>query len=290
MEIMELLAEGPMSTSGAAEKLNIPLTTAQYNIEKLMEAGLVKIAKTKYSEKGREVKLYEAMNRAIIILPGKTGAGPVMEALKRYIIVLPIVAAASVLVEYLVPFTQSSYSPALDESAKGGTYLMNSAASPTASAVPQVAYQPPVPSAEAVRGVWDQASQSVTPIVQHTGLWFFAGCLLAILLLVILEYARYNKPKSNFLPALAFHAHRRQEPAGHGLFGKLHQDGPVLDAAEHAQRYLRRGGLLVAAGRADLAEGLLDHVADVYADVLAPRGNKYTVLGDAEHEHRGDAL
>jgi len=50
-----------------------------------------------------------------------------------------------------------------------------------------------VPSAEAVRGVWDQASQSVTPIVQHTGLWFFAGCLLAILLLVILEYARYNR-------------------------------------------------------------------------------------------------
>lgn len=193
MEIMELLAEGPMSTSGVAEKLSIPLTTAQYNIEKLMEAGLVKIARTKYSEKGREVKLYEAMNRAIIILPGKTGTGAVMEALKRYLIVLPIVAVASVLVEYLVPLTQSSYSPVLDETAKstGGTYLMNSAASPTATVAP-VAYQPAVPT-EAVRSVWDQASQTVTPIVQHTGLWFFAGCLLVILLLVILEYARYNK-------------------------------------------------------------------------------------------------
>ncbi len=195
MEIMELLAEGPMSTSGVAEKLNIPLTTAQYNIEKLMEAGLVKIARTKYSEKGREVKLYEAMNRAIIILPGKTGAGAVMDALKRYIIVLPIVAVASILVEYLVPLTQNS--PVMDESAKstGGTYLMNSAASPTASVAPAVAYPPPLPTAEAVRSVWDQASQSVTPIVQHTGLWFFAGCLLVILLLVVLEYARYNKPK-----------------------------------------------------------------------------------------------
>ncbi len=195
MEIMELLADGPMSTSGVAEKLNIPLTTAQYNIEKLMEAGLARIARTKYSEKGREVKLYEAMNRAIIILPGKSGAGAVMDALKRYLIVLPIVAVASVLVEYLVPLTRSSYSPALDESAKstGGTYLMNSAASPTATAVPAAAYPSPVPTAEAVRGVLDQASQSVVPIVQHTGLWFFAGCLLVILLLVILEYARYNR-------------------------------------------------------------------------------------------------
>lgn len=194
MEIMELLADGPMSTSGVAERLSIPLTTAQYNIEKLMEAGLVRIARTKYSEKGREVKLYEAMNRAIIILPGKSGAGAVMDALKRYLIVLPIVAVASVLVEYLVPLTQSSHSPAMDEASKsaGGTYLMNSAASPAASAVPQVAYQPPVPT-EAVRSVWDQASQSITPIVQHTGLWFFAGCLLVILLLVILEYARYSK-------------------------------------------------------------------------------------------------
>ncbi|BAI60225.1 conserved hypothetical protein [Methanocella paludicola SANAE] len=195
MEIMELLADGPMSTSGVAERLSIPLTTAQYNIEKLMEAGLVRIARTKYSEKGREVKLYEAMNRAIIILPGKSGAGAVMDALRRYIIVLPIVAVASVLVEYLVPLTQNSYSPVLDEASKsaGGTYLMNSAASPTASAVPVVAYPPPVPTAEVARSVWDQASQSVVPIVQHTGLWFFAGCLMVILLLVVLEYARYSK-------------------------------------------------------------------------------------------------
>lgn len=190
MEIMELLADGPMSTTGVAERLNIPLTTAQYNIEKLMEAGLVRIARTKYSEKGREVKLYEAMNRAIIILPGKTGTGAIMDALKRYIIVLPIVLIMSFAVEYLVPLTQHSQST--DESFKsGGTYLMNSMPSPEPSVVAAPAYAP-MPT-EAARSVMDQATQSITPIVQHAGLWFFAGCLLVMLLLIVLEYAKYNR-------------------------------------------------------------------------------------------------
>ncbi|HTY91698.1 MAG TPA: winged helix-turn-helix domain-containing protein [Methanocella sp.] len=184
MEIMELLAEGPMSTSGVAEKLSIPLTTAQYNIEKLMDAGLVKIARTKYSEKGREVKLYEAMNRAIIILPGKSGTGAVMDALKRYILVLPVVALASLAVEYLVPLTQTSRSA--DESLKSagtGPYLMN--AMPTAG-----------PSAVAVpaSSALDQGAQSVTILAQHAGLLFFAGCLLVMLLLIVLEYAKYSRP------------------------------------------------------------------------------------------------
>lgn len=207
MEIMELLAEGPMSTSKVAEVLGIPLTTAQYNIEKLMEAGLVKIAKTKYSEKGREVKLYEAMNRAIVILPGKSATGAVMEALKRYIILLPIAIVMSIAVEYLVPlapYLQSVSGITLDTGEKvtagqGATGpLVYSAASPMPSAVPSA--MPPLPmnaQPEIARSVVDQVSQSVLPYFHHAGLLFFAGCLLVLLLLIVLEYARYGRtPKT----------------------------------------------------------------------------------------------
>ena len=202
MEIMELLADGPMSTTAVAEKLSIPLTTAQYNIEKLMEADLVRIARTKYSEKGREVKLYEAMNRAIIILPGKSGAGAVMEALKRYIILLPVVAVISLIVEYLVPLTQAPNNTF--ETFKSGvsvgsgssdTYLMNALPSPTASTAPMLApaiAPGPVPT-EAARSVLDQTSQSIMPIVQHSGLLFFAGCVLVMMLLIVLEAYQYRK-------------------------------------------------------------------------------------------------
>lgn len=194
MEIMELLAEGPMSTSQVAEKLNIPLTTAQYNIEKLMEADLVKIARTKYSEKGREVKLYEAMNRAIIILPGKSGAGAVMDALKRYVLILPVALAMAFVVEYLVPLYQSGQDLFMDSASEkastGG--LLNAVPSPLASTVP-AAYTPAVN--DSTRAVAEQAAQVAAPFFQHSGVLFFAGCLLVLLLLVILEYARYSRPK-----------------------------------------------------------------------------------------------
>lgn len=205
MEIMELLAEGPMSTSKVAEVLGIPLTTAQYNIEKLMEAGLVKIAKTKYSEKGREVKLYEAMNRAIVILPGKSATGAVMEALKRYIILLPIAIVMSIAVEYLVPlapYLQSVSGITLDTGEKVATGqgatgpLVYSAASPVPS--PALLPVPVNAQPEVTRSIADQVSQSVVPYFHHAGVLFFAGCLLVLLLLIVLEYARYGrtpKPK-----------------------------------------------------------------------------------------------
>lgn len=194
MEIMELVADGPMSTSSVAEKLSIPLTTAQYNIEKLMEAGLVRIARTKYSEKGREVKLYEAMNRAIIILPGKTGAGAVIDALKRYIILLPVVAVLSLAVEYLVPLIQPQ--PSTDASMKAGgvdTYFMNAMPSPepTAALAPMTAPGPE--HTEAARSMLDQAAQTVTPVVQHAGLLFFAGCVIVMVLLLAIEYYQYSR-------------------------------------------------------------------------------------------------
>ncbi len=205
MEIMELLADGPMSTSKVAERLGIPLTTAQYNIEKLMESGLVKIAKTKYSEKGREVKLYEAMNRAIIILPGKSGTGAVMDALKRYIILLPVAIVFAAAVEYLVPlapYWNAVPSIALDASEKSAGQgltgaagnLSYAAASPIATALPRVpSILPPNAQPEVALSVVDQVSQSVVPYFHHAGLLFFTGCLLVMLLLIILEYARYAR-------------------------------------------------------------------------------------------------
>jgi predicted transcriptional regulator len=209
MEIMELLADGPLATSKVAEKLGIPLTTAQYNIEKLMEAGLVKVARTKYSEKGREVKLYEAMNRAIVILPGKSGTGAVMEALRRYIILLPVAIVCAAAVEYLVPlapYLNAMPSIALDSGEKAAGQgvtgaagpLTYSAASPVPSALPPMPSVMPVNAQpEVARSVVDQVSQSIVPYFHHAGLLFFAGCLLVLLLLVILEYARYARtPKA----------------------------------------------------------------------------------------------
>jgi predicted transcriptional regulator len=48
-DILQLLAESPRSLTGITERLSIPLTTAKYHIENLLDAGLILVADTKYS-------------------------------------------------------------------------------------------------------------------------------------------------------------------------------------------------------------------------------------------------
>ncbi|MFQ5887284.1 MAG: ArsR/SmtB family transcription factor [Candidatus Hydrothermarchaeales archaeon] len=67
--ILEVLCDEPMASSQISEKLNVPLTTLHYNIDKLLESGLIKIEEVKYSEKGREVKIYSPTRKFIVIAP-----------------------------------------------------------------------------------------------------------------------------------------------------------------------------------------------------------------------------
>jgi DNA-binding transcriptional ArsR family regulator len=68
-DILHLLAEGPTSLTDIGERLSVPMNTAKYHVENLLEAGLISIAETKYSVKGREVKLYTLANQMLIVAP-----------------------------------------------------------------------------------------------------------------------------------------------------------------------------------------------------------------------------
>jgi len=103
-QILELLADGSMSTSAIAKKLDIPLTTAQYNVEKLIEAKLVVVEKTKYSEKGREVKLYAPAKRMIVLVPANTPRQAIMDVLKKYLVLVPVVGFLALMVELAMQF------------------------------------------------------------------------------------------------------------------------------------------------------------------------------------------
>ncbi|MFQ6050886.1 MAG: ArsR/SmtB family transcription factor [Candidatus Hydrothermarchaeota archaeon] len=68
-KILELLCKEPLSLTEISEKLEIGLPTLHYNIERLLESGLIKVKDIKYSKKGREIKIYEPTNKFIIITP-----------------------------------------------------------------------------------------------------------------------------------------------------------------------------------------------------------------------------
>ena len=99
--ILGALTDESMSTSDIADKLGIPLTTVQYNIEKLMDSGLVKVERTRWSEKFREVKIYAPQKKLVVILPEKTSREDVISALKKYIPMVGIAAVFSGMLEFI---------------------------------------------------------------------------------------------------------------------------------------------------------------------------------------------
>lgn len=68
-KILEYLAEKDAAETEISKKLNIPLTTAHYNIQNLVKCGLVKVEEFKWSKKGREINLYKLSKKLIIISP-----------------------------------------------------------------------------------------------------------------------------------------------------------------------------------------------------------------------------
>jgi hypothetical protein len=63
--------------------------------------GLVRIERIKYSEKGREVKIYAPVRKLIVVVPEKTDRKSVADVLKKYLGVILAAVLASGFIEFL---------------------------------------------------------------------------------------------------------------------------------------------------------------------------------------------
>jgi DNA-binding transcriptional ArsR family regulator len=99
-DILQILGEGPRSLTDITERLNIPMNTAKYHIENLLDAGLIAVEKTKYSIKGREVKIYTLTNQLLVVAPRQSN---VRSLLLKYASLFGIVAVCSVMIAILSP-------------------------------------------------------------------------------------------------------------------------------------------------------------------------------------------
>jgi DNA-binding transcriptional ArsR family regulator len=99
-DILQLLAENQKSLTEITERLSIPLTTAKYHIENLLDAGLITVAETRYSVKGREIKIYAVTNQLLIVAPRKSN---VRSLLLKYASLFGIVIFGSLVIAIVSP-------------------------------------------------------------------------------------------------------------------------------------------------------------------------------------------
>ncbi len=68
--VAALVESNEQSAEDLAKKLGLPLNTTQYNLEKLLKAGLIEKAKNFFwSRRGKKIVLYTLSNTSIIIEP-----------------------------------------------------------------------------------------------------------------------------------------------------------------------------------------------------------------------------
>ncbi|MBE0522330.1 MAG: winged helix-turn-helix transcriptional regulator [Candidatus Methanoperedenaceae archaeon] len=66
--ILKELYNNPLSITDISNKLNIPMSTVQYHIDKLIDLSVVKVAKKRLGKRLRDVKMYVYDKESIIFL------------------------------------------------------------------------------------------------------------------------------------------------------------------------------------------------------------------------------
>jgi DNA-binding transcriptional ArsR family regulator len=99
--ILAALYESPATASDLAEETDTSLQNVRYHLDNLVEAGLVEVVDTWYSERGREMDVYDAVDDAVVVFAGAEPTPSLRDILKRALGGVGVVALGSVVVQRL---------------------------------------------------------------------------------------------------------------------------------------------------------------------------------------------
>jgi len=98
-KILDVLSNEPLSSTQIAEKMGIPLTTVESNIDRMAEVGMIRVHHKQWSPKGRKVNFYEPAEKLILIAPKAKTKTKISQTLRMFI--LPTIAVLILLVGFL---------------------------------------------------------------------------------------------------------------------------------------------------------------------------------------------
>ena len=106
-QIFSALHETPQTASDLADVTDTSVQNVQYHLEKLVDADLVNVVDTWYSERGTEMKVYAPTDEALVLFAGRDKQSSLRSLLKRVVgalaLLLPMSAAVAWLARQLEP-------------------------------------------------------------------------------------------------------------------------------------------------------------------------------------------
>jgi DNA-binding transcriptional ArsR family regulator len=170
-DILLLLSELPRTATDLTDLLKIPMSTLKYHLDNLLEAGLLEVTETRYSVKGREIKVYGVRDQLLIVAPKMAN---IRSILLKYGSLFALVILASLIMLAILPLfgTQPGFetSPVLKSDGAGETGMFS---------------RPPEPA---------KAAPGFSPYAPVLA-FFLGGCMI-VLILFLYEAYRWQKVRS----------------------------------------------------------------------------------------------
>ncbi len=179
-KILNHLAEENDSKSSMSKKLDIPLPTITYHLQKLEQAGLVISKEFTYSKKGRVVDHYALANKYIIIAPKKVSG--LSQKLRGILPVAIIALGISAVIKFFtLPAQKIGFAGETEYVASIASARLVEEADALAESAPAVA--------DAMPTLYDTAIQT-TQSQPDIALWFLIGSVSTIVLYIIVQVFR----------------------------------------------------------------------------------------------------
>jgi DNA-binding transcriptional ArsR family regulator len=163
-KILSLLAEKELSESDISRELGLALNTIEYNLNKLVDSGLVEKAKQHFwSVKGKKIPVYKLSNKYIIIAPKSSS-----KIIRTFLPVVLIIGVGALIVRAFTATSSQVARSSFDKATVGASEL-----------VPQVSGSLNTLAGSSL-SLWDNI------LAMPIWGWFLAGALFAIILAIIL--------------------------------------------------------------------------------------------------------
>ena len=141
---LSTLHDEPAPASDVADRIDTSIQNAQYHLDRLETAGLIEVAGTAYSEKGREMTVYAPADGALVVVAGpEENSSGLRSALTQLLGGVGAIALGSVVVDRLARTGAApAPAPSTDDAAVSSDGAAGAAANANASGTADPAATP----------------------------------------------------------------------------------------------------------------------------------------------------
>lgn len=184
-KILSSMAGREVTAMMLSDELVAPVSTVMYHLDNLASAGLIEVSRTRYSVKGREMKVYRLIDQVLIVSPKSFDLKTVLTRCAT-LLSIPL-ALAALLTSFTLLKSQEKSASLYDlENEVGSALKMDTnVASYSVDRMMEMAPAPAIAPAQ-----WVEEVGASSPVLPDIAMGILIGAVLVFIIGLMLDYSR----------------------------------------------------------------------------------------------------